>query len=176
MRLLRASIPVLGVVVLAVASIGCPGANRVRPVKMGDVNTGPGSLESVRRQLEGTWELLSADAIDPKGVASPRKATGTLTYDAFGNVGIAAKLADTEQPASSVSGLLAFTGRAVIDTPKSRLVLQDVEKRLPSGEALPAEVSADKVRYYSFEGDTLTLTVKDAQGVTTARTTWRKVR
>ncbi len=142
---------------------------------MGDVDTGHGSLESVRRQLEGNWELLSAEAIDPQGVATARKATGRLTYDAYGNVAIAAKLADTEQPASSVSGLLAFSGRAVIDTAKNRLVLQDLEKRLPSGEPLPAEVSADKVRYYVIDGDSLTLTVKDAQGVTTAKTTWRKV-
>jgi hypothetical protein len=69
----------------------------------------------------------------------------------------------------------AYTGRAVIDTANSRLVLMDVKSRLPSGEALPAEVPADKVRYYTIAGDTLTLTVKDAAGATTARTTWRKV-
>jgi hypothetical protein len=47
---------------------------------------------------------------------------------------------------------------------------------LPSGEELPKEASADKVRYYAFESDQLSLTVKEASGATTAKTTWRKVR
>jgi hypothetical protein len=142
---------------------------------MGPVDTGPGSLESVRRQLEGTWELLSAEAVDPTGKATPRKAVGRLTYDAYGNLNISAKLEDTGAAPTSVSGLLSYSGRAVIDPPKSRLVLMDVKSRLPSGEPLPAEVSADKVRYYALEGDVLSLTVKDSAGVTTAKTTWRKV-
>jgi hypothetical protein len=165
-------------IVVAVAPLlaACPSsAPRKRPVKMGDVNTGPGSLEAVRRQLQGTWELVEAVALDAKGTPTPRKAEGRLTYDEYGNLTIAAKLADTTQPPSSVSGLLAYTGRAVIDPAKSQLVLMDLKTRLPSGEPIPSEVSPDKVRLYTIEGDTLTLTSKDSSGVATARTTWRKV-
>ena len=166
---------VLALVALIPAVAGCSSAPRKRPVKGGDVNTGPGSLEAVRRQLEGSWELVSLEAIDAAGKATPRKASGRLNYDAYGNLGIAGKLLDTDQPQTSVSGLLAFSGRAVIDAPKSRLVLMDVQSRLPSSEAIPAEVSADKVRYYVIQGNMLTLTVKDASGVTTGRTTWHKI-
>ena len=166
---------VLILVATVPAVAGCSSAPRKRPVKMGAVDTGPGSLEAVRRQLEGSWELISVEAIDPAGKATARKATGRLTYDAYGNLVIAGRLLDTDQPPTSVSGLLAYSGRAVIDTPKSRLVLMDIQSRLPSSAAIPAEVSADKVRYYVIEGNMLTMTVKDAAGVTTGRTTWHKI-
>ena len=165
------------VLIVAVAPLlaACPSAPRKRPIKMGEVNTGPGSLESVRRQLQGTWELVDAVALDAAGKPTPRKADGRLTYDQYGNLTINARLADSTQPSSSVSGLLAYSGRVVIDPAKSELVLMDLKSRLPSGEPIPAEVSPDKIRLYTIEGDTLTLTSKDASGVATARTTWRKV-
>ena len=165
------------VVVLLVSPLlaACPSAPRVRPVKAGDVTTGTGSLEAVRRQLQGTWELVEAVVFDANGKATARKAEGRLTYDEYGNLTIGAKLADSTQPETSVSGLLAYSGRAVIDPAKSQLVLMDLKSRLPSGEPIPTEVSADKRRDYVLEGNTLTLTSKDANGVATARTTWRKV-
>jgi hypothetical protein len=165
------------VLVLAAAPLlaACPSAPRVRPVKAGDVHTGAGSLEAVRRQLQGTWELVNAVVFDANGKETPRKAEGRLTYDEYGNLTIGAKLADSTQPETSVSGLLAYSGRAVIDPAKSQLVLMDLKSRLPSGEPIPDEVSADKRRDYVIEGNTLTLTSKDAKGTPTARTTWRKV-
>jgi hypothetical protein len=166
---------VFALVVLVPLIAGCTAAPRKRPVKMGDVNTGPGSLESVRRQLEGQWELVALEIIDASGKATKRNAAGHLSYDAYGNLGITGRLLDTDQPQTSVSGMLAYTGRAVIDPPKSRIVLMDVQSKLPSSEAIPAEVAADKVRFYTIEGNMLTLTVKDAAGVTTGRTTWHKL-
>jgi outer membrane murein-binding lipoprotein Lpp len=166
---------IFAIIVLVPLVAGCSSAPRKRPVKGGDVNTGPGSLEAVRRQLEGQWDLVAVEVLDAAGKAAQRKATGHLSYDAYGNLGITGKLLDTDQPQTSVSGILAYTGRAVIDPGKSRLVLMDVQSKLPSSEAIPAEVSPDKVRYYVIEGNTLTLTVKDAAGATTGRTTWRKI-
>jgi hypothetical protein len=166
---------VFAFVVLVPLIAGCSSAPRKRPVKGGAVNAGPGSLEATRRQLEGQWDLVALEVFDAAGKAAARKATGHLSYDAYGNLGITGRLLDTDQPQTSVSGLLAYTGRAVIDPPKSRLVLMDVQSKLPSGEAIPAEVSADKVRFYVIEGNVLTLTVKDAAGATTGRTTWHKI-
>ena len=42
------------------------------------------------------------------------------------------------------------------------------------GEALPASVAADNVRYYEFDGDVLKLTTKDQAGRPTATITWKK--
>jgi len=36
-------------------------------------------------------------------------------------------------------------------------------------------MAANNVRYYSFDGDLLTLTIKDAAGKTTAKTVWRRI-
>ena len=166
---------VFAIIVLVPLIAGCSSAPRKRPVKGGDVDTGPGSLESVRRQLEGQWELVALETIDTSGNATKRNATGHLSYDAYGNIGITGRLLDTDQPQTSISGMLAYTGRAVIDPPKSRIVLMDVQSKLPSSEAIPAEVSPDKVRFYTIQGNMLTLTVKDAAGATTGRTTWHKV-
>lgn len=174
MRFCRHSL-VFALVVAVPLVAGCTAAPRKRPVKMGDVNTGPGSLEAIRRQLQGTWELVEAAAFDASGKSTPRKTAGRLTYDEYGNLTIAAKLEDTDQAPSSVSGLLAYSGRAVIDPAKSRLVLMDLTSRLETNQPLPAEVSADKARYYTIEGNMLTLTVHDAAGKTTARTMWHKV-
>lgn len=174
MRLSRPSLA-LALVVLVPLIAGCQPAPLKRAVKGGAVDRGPGSLEAVRRQLQGTWELVDSQAFDAAGVATPRKAAGRLTYDEYGNLTIAATVEDTGQTLSGVSGLLAYTGRAVIDPVKARLVLTDVKSRQPSSQALPAEASADTVRYYTVEGNTLTLTVKDTAGAVTERTTWRKV-
>ena len=57
----------------------------------------------------------------------------------------------------------------VIDVAASRLVLQDMQKR-PESAAAPEGMAAANVRYYSFDGDLLTLTIKDAAGKTTAKT------
>jgi hypothetical protein len=166
---------VLALVVLVPLIAGCQPAPLKRAVKGGAVDRGPGSLEAVRRQLQGTWELVDSQAFDAAGTATSRKAAGRLTYDEYGNLTIAATVEDTGQTPSGVSGLLGYTGRAVIDPAKTCLVLTDVKGRQPSSQALPAEVSADKVRYYTVEGNTLTLTVKNAAGAVTERTTWRKV-
>ena len=165
------------VLIVAVAPLlaACPSAPRVRPVKAGDVNTGPGSLESVRRQLQGTWELVEAVVYDASGKTTPRKAEGRLTYDEYGNLTIGAKLADSTQPETSVSGLLCVQ-RTRRDRPGEESAGVDgFKSRLPSGEPIPTEVSPEKVRDYVIQGSTLTLTSKDASGAPTARTTWRKV-
>ena len=88
------------VLVVAVAPLlaACPSAPRVRPVKAGDVDTGPGSLESVRRQLQGTWELVGAVVFDASGKATPRKAEGRLTYDEYGKLTIGASSRTRTQP------------------------------------------------------------------------------
>ncbi len=57
----------------------------------------------------------------------------------------------------------------------SRLVLEDMEKRSETGADVPEAMAAANVRYYSFDGDLLTLTIKDAAGKTTAKTVWRRI-
>ena len=161
------------VLIVAVAPLlaACPSAPRVRPVKAGDVNTGPGSLESVRRQLQGTWELVEAVVFDASGKATPRKAEGRLTYDEYGNLTIDAHTTDpAAPPAAREASLLAFKGRAVLDVVKHELKLMDM-----TGNVNPDEVlSPERRRRYEINAELMTLSSFDASGRVTAIATWRK--
>lgn len=141
---------------------GCAGAPRQRPVKVGSVDTGPNSLEAARRQLEGTWDLVSLQVVTTDGQTVTRPAGGRLTYDAFGNMSMEGTGAD--------AALIAFTGRAVIDPVKREFRLADLE----GAGALPSQASPDKVRSYEFDGPFLKTSVKDAAGRVTAVITWRR--
>lgn len=153
----------LGLLAAAIAaSAGCSASPRQRPIKVGAVDAGPSSLEAVRRQLEGRWELVSLQVVGADGQAVTRPAGGRMTYDAFGNV--------TMEGTGPDAALISLSGRAVIDPVKRELRLADME----GAGALPGQVSPDKVRGYAFEGDLLKTSARDASGRVTAVVTWRR--
>src|SRR5579884_2648032 len=84
-----------------------------------------GNVETIRRQLSGTWDLVSLEAAPETGGARAAiTATGTLTYDEFGNLTIDAHTTDADAPvAAREVPRVAFKGRAVIDAPRSELQL-----------------------------------------------------
>ena len=169
-----------GLVAVAVALMmasGCAGSSeRGRPIPLGPVQSGPNSLESVRRVFEGSWDLVSAESYGATGQPVAIKGKGRLTYDAYGNLTVDARFDQgQEQNDGSISRLLSYKGRAVIDVAASRLVLQDMQKREASSADVPDAMAAANVRYYSFDGDLLTLTIKDAAGKTTAKSVWRRI-
>src|SRR5215213_2624603 len=151
---------------------GCAKTARERPIQMGPVNTGAGSLEAVRRQLEGHWELVSL-AVAPAGGGTlvPLEARGTLTYDEYGNLTVDAHTKDPNAPqAARSANLLAFSGRAVIDAARSELKLMDV-----TGSVDPNTViSTERRRRYAFEGDLLKLSSLQPDGQVAATATWRR--
>ena len=151
---------------------GCAKTARERPVRMGDVDTGAGSLEAVRRQLQGTWELVSLAVVPPGGGAPvPLAAKGTLTYDEYGNLTVDAHTDDPNAPqAARSANLLSFKGRAVIDAARSELKLMDV-----TGSVDPATViSTERRRRFAFEGDLLKLSSLEPDGQVAATATWRR--
>jgi hypothetical protein len=132
-----------------------------------------GNVETVRRQLAGTWDLVSIEASPENG--GPRAqitATGTLTYDEFGNLTIAARTTDPDAPvAAREVPRVSFKGRAVIDAPKSELQLMAVTGNVDPNEVL----SPERRRRYKFEGvDKLTLESFDAKGEVTAISVWKR--
>lgn len=158
-------------VVLAGCLGGCAGRDRVRPVRMGGVESGPGSLQDVRRQLEGKWALTSLQLADTAGTLVSVPASGHLTYDAYGNfvLDIEAEPAAL-QPLGDKPVVLDLKGRAVIDAAGGLLQVQDV---VPAdGTTVPPGL--ERVRQFEFRGDTLTLTVRNASGRRTGVTTWKR--
>ena len=165
----------LPVAVLAFVPACATSRPRQRPVEGGPVEAGPGSLESVRRQLEGTWNLVSAELVSAAGAKTAVKATAVMTYDAYGNLSLKGAYADPAATAEQTAAL-NFTGRAVIDTQRQVLRLLDVKQSEGEFAALPADMAARRERAYAFQGELLTLTVKDSTGRVTAVNTWRKQR
>ena len=170
----RESWIVVPVAVLLVVS-ACAGRERVRNVEGGPVATGPGTLESVRKQLEGTWNLALAEIVAADGTRRVVKASALMTYDAYGAFSIKGAF---EDPAvgSAQTAALNFAGRAAIDVQKRELHLLDVQQSESDFAKLPPEIAAARVRSYEFTGEQLTMTVKDAQGRVTAMNTWRRTR
>ncbi len=135
--------------------------------------SGPGTLEAIRKQFEGSWNLASAEVVSATGQRTSIKASAVLTYDAFGNLSLKGAYEDPSATAEQTAAL-NFTGRAVIDTQKQEFHLLDLKQTEGDFSALPAEMVARRVRSYAFAGDVLTLTVKDSKGKVTAINTWRK--
>ena len=158
--------------ILIVFAVACTASERQRPIGLGDVNAGAGSLEAVRRQLQGTWDLVAIEYSPKAGVPRvPVKATGTLVYDDYANLTIDAKTTDPAAPvAAREKPMLSFKGRAAIDPVKKELTLMNVTGNVDPNEVL----SPDLRRRYEVDLDTLKLSSFDEQGVVTMITTWRR--
>jgi hypothetical protein len=133
---------------------------------MGPVDTGPTSLEAVRRQLQGTWDLVSLDTFPtPGGAAVPLSgAKAVLTYDDYGNL---------TMRGTASTPLLEYSGRAVIDVVKQQLYLRSITGS-GGAEELPQELDFASTRKYAFEGDLLKISTIDAQGRITATAVWKR--
>jgi len=158
--------------VALLATAGCTAAPSERPVKMGPVDTGASSMEAVRRQLEGTWDLIALDLYTPAGERVPAEATGRLQYDEFGNLAMRGTLTGNAHVEDSV---LNMSGRIIIDPGTRTFRFADVSAPSADEKRLDPKLAAANVRYYEIEGDVLKTTVKGPDGRTTATATWKKV-
>jgi hypothetical protein len=149
----------------------CTAAPRVRPVKMGDVDTGASSVEAVRRQLKGTWQLVSLDVFSPSGEKTAAQATGQLTCDDYGNLAMKGTITGANLDPSALN----LTGRMTIDPDLHAIRIGGVSAANADDRRIDPKLDASNVRYYVFEGDLLKTTLKNPSGVTTATATWKKV-
>jgi hypothetical protein len=151
---------------------GCEAQPRVRPVKMGPVDTGITSVEAVRRQLKGTWQLVSLDVFSPTGEKTAAQANGRLQYDEFGNLAMTGAITGGAQLDPSA---LNLTGRVTIDPDNHTFRIGGVEAKSADDRRVDPKLDPTHVRYYAFEGNLLKTTLKDANGATTATATWKKI-
>lgn len=154
---------------------GCQASPRQRPVELGPVNTGPGSLEAERKRFEGRWSLERFEVIE-KGQATPVKAQAVLTLDAYGNIDVKGEVQGPlpgQTPTARVEPLLQYSGRIEIDQRT-----QVFRLRAPEGDidpAIKARIDPNEIRKYEFIGaDQLRISFVDANGQPTASTLFRK--
>jgi hypothetical protein len=161
------------VLLLALTSGACASAPLQKPINVGEAETGAGTLESVRKQLEGSWTLVSYEILQG-GRRQRLDATAEMTYDQFGNLNMRGELKNPNASPERRPALLNYSGRAVIDVGKSelRFVVENSGDPLP--RSVEAPVNPENVRHYMFRNSLLELTIFDANGQATGFSTWKK--
>src|SRR5689334_8881722 len=111
---------VVAVAALAIAA-ACSGAPRQRPVEMGPVATGSGTLSSARTFLQGRWTLESFE-VHPAGKPPIQlKGQGTLLYDDSGNLKMDIRADEASSDVLRAAGIdirdgmISTDGRTAID-------------------------------------------------------------
>jgi hypothetical protein len=170
-----------GLLVVATAlalAAGCTqtpggGAVKTKPMRAGDVDTGPGSLEAERRRLQGTWDLTSLQLLSPSGESIAAQATGRLQYDEFGNLSMRGTITGAPDVDNSI---LNVSGHIVIDPAAHTLRFVGITAPTNDEKRIDPKLAASLIRYYELTGDQLKTTVKGASGATTAIATWMRVK
>jgi hypothetical protein len=135
---------------------------------------GTGALEMARRQLQGSWDLVSLELVPPgaktQGLVKIQ-ATATLTYDDYGNLTIEGRTTDPNAPPAMLeANLLTFKGRAVIDVTNHELKMMNLTGNVDPNEALAPE----RRRRYELTANDLKLSSLDEQGKVTMVSTWKR--
>ncbi len=157
--------------VITLLVTGCAAGPRSRPIPTQPIDTLEGSLQSVRRQFAGAWDLVTYETLDT-GTSVLVPATGQILCDEFGNIEFVGEIDRTAE--AGIVETLNGAGRLAIDVPMQRFMILDLEGNLNLGQDEFAAAPADRFRYYEFDGDELLITVKDESDRTTANVTYRR--
>ena len=156
------------------AAAACSGAPRQRPVEMGPVDEGKGSLTAARQFLQGRWSLQSFEVYPPGKAPIVLKGAGTLNYDEFGNLQMEIRAdqasADLLRAAGIDirDGLISTEGRTAVDLENRTLTY------VIPGQSGTGPLALSRKRHWEVSGDLLTLTTKDDAGKPLSVGQWRK--
>ena len=75
-------------IVAALATAACAAKPIQKPIGLGEVDKGAGSLTAARQYLQGRWSLMSYQIFPAGQPPIQLNGNGTLTYDEFGNMDI----------------------------------------------------------------------------------------
>ena len=136
--------------------------------------TAVGQSQTDAERFVGDYTLISYVAFPEAGAAVDMAYVGRLSYDSAGNMsglGMPSGLPEREREAGGrLTGGFAYWGKVTVDDEK-KIVVHHVE----GSPLMPSWVGGDNVRFYEFEGDLLRLSLKNAEGRTTATLTWRRL-
>ena len=136
--------------------------------------TAVGQAQTDAERFVGDYTLISYVTFPEAGAAVDMSYVGRLSYDRSGNMsglGMPSGLPEREREAGGrLTGGFAYWGKVTVDDEK-KIVVHHVE----GSPLMPSWVGGDNVRFYEFEGDLLRLSLKNAEGRTTATLTWRRL-
>jgi hypothetical protein len=162
--------------VLACAVLaGCTGAPRTRPLPIGKIESGPGTVAAARKFLEGRWALESFEIRQPGGPLAPLKGSGVLNYDDFGNLQMEIRSDQASSDALRAAGVdirdgvISSDGRTAIDL-QNRTLTYSIEGQ-PVGTG---PLAANRPRHWVVTADTLTLETRDDAGAPMSISRWKR--
>ena len=164
-------------VTLTLLVAGCGASAGERPVELGPVDTGAGTLASARKFLEGRWQLESFEISVAGKPPLTLNGGGTLVYDNMGNLRmeVQADAAATDLlRAGGIDirgGVISTDGRTVVDM-QNRTLTYVLEKQTPGVKGGP--LAMQRPRHWVVDGDTLTLTTKDEAGSPLTVARWKR--
>ena len=165
-----------GAALLALFLPGCAAAPRQRPVEAGPVDTGPMTLTSARKFLEGRW-VLESFVLYEKGQPITVNGTGTLSYDNMSNLRM--EIRADQSTADKLralgidirDGVISTEGRTAIDL-QNRTLTYFVEGQAP---LIRGPLGMHRPRYWEVDEKTLTLTTKDDAGQPLSVGRWKRM-
>ena len=170
------TIPACASLLVAALSLGaCHGSPSQRPVKLGPVDEGAGSLVAARTFLEGRWTLESFEVYPPGKPPIALKGSGTLTYDKYSNLQIDIR---ADQASSDLlraagmditDGVISSTGRTAIDLQNKTLTYVIQGQPTNTGP-----LAMNRPRHWQVDGTLLTVTTQDEAGKPLSIGKWRK--
>ena len=167
---------ILGVAALVAAAAGCAAAPRTRPLPIGDVPTGPGTVQGARKFLEGRWALESFEIRSADGKQVPLKGSGVLNYDDFGNLRMEIR---ADQASSDVlraagvnirDGVISTDGRTAIDL-QNKTLTYFLEGQPATGTG---PLAMNRPRHWEVTQNQLTLTTRDDSGAPISVSKWKR--
>ena len=168
-------IALVGAVMLAAS---CTAAPRQRPLPIGAVNKGPGTVTQAREYLQGRWSLVSMELFPPNEPAIHVVGSGQLVYDDFANMTVNLRVDEATARLferigiAAPNGVIATTGRTLVDMTSRTLsyTLEGQQAVRPATHPL----DTNRPRYWEVDGKTLTLRTKDDSGKVISVAVWRK--
>ena len=177
----------VGLTCCALIGTACKATPRAKPLPTTPIETGAGTVQEMRRTLEGRWTLVALEMTAADGrQAKQIDATGSLSADSFGNLTIEFRLSEAGQEALKAVGVtspnpvISTSGRVAIDVQQHSItyVAPDAASRAfdPGLAAKRANPFAlERTRYYTFDPQgILTLVTRHDDGREAAKSQWRK--
>jgi hypothetical protein len=166
-------------IVAALATAACAAKPIEKPMGVGAVDTGAGSLTAARQYLQGRWSLVSYQIFPAGQPPIQLNGNGTLSYDEFGNMDVQIRVdpatAQTLERAGieTNEGVISTTGRTAVDMQQRTLTY--VLAGQPTLVAPSGPLALNLPRHWAVNGNVLTLTTKGSDGRVLSEGRWQKL-